>query len=100
MIGLDEAKAIIHGADPDLDSDRYFEIEASAVFQTGWSPLGDDYFYNETNNLIAGPCSGGSIRILADLNAAECRGETNTEFHGEICDGMEKEPWRQGIVGF
>ncbi|MGA2936315.1 MAG: hypothetical protein ABSF52_04355 [Syntrophobacteraceae bacterium] len=62
MIGLDEAKAIIHGADPDLDPEQYSEIDAAAVFESGWRHLGDDFFYNDSNRQIAGP-SGGRMDI-------------------------------------
>jgi hypothetical protein len=65
MIGLDEAKAIIHGAYPDLDSEHHFEAGASVIFESGWRHLGDDYFYNEEKNQVAGPSGGSPIRIPA-----------------------------------
>ena len=100
MMGLDEAKVIIHGADPDLDSEQYSEIEASAVFETGWRHLGEDYYYHESRKQVAGPSGGSPMRILADLRAKKCSGRMDIEWPYDICNGMGREAWRQGIVGF
>ena len=100
MIGLDEAKAIIHGADPDLDSEQYSEINDSVVFETGWRHLGDDYFYNESRKQVAGPSGGSPIRIVVDLSARACGGRMDIDWSYDICNGMGKEAWRQGIIGF
>jgi len=100
MIGLDEARAIIHGADPDLDSEQYSEIETSAVFENGWRCLGEDYYYNESTKQVAGPGGGGPTRILADLLAKNCGGRMDIEWPYDVCNGMGREAWRQGIIGF
>ncbi|MGO9019214.1 MAG: hypothetical protein ACLQVJ_12795 [Syntrophobacteraceae bacterium] len=100
MIGLDEAKAIIHGADPDLDSEQYSEIDAAAVFKKGWRHLGDDFFYNESKRQIAGPSGGSPIRILVYLSEIECSGRMDIDWPYDICNGMGKEAWRHGIIGF
>ncbi len=100
MSGLDEAKAIIHGADPDLDSEQFSEIDASAVFERGWKHLGEDYFYNESKKQVAGPSGGSPIRILVDLREIRCGDRMSVQWPHEICNGMGKESWRQGIIGF
>ena len=100
MMGLDEAKGIIHGADPDFDSEQYSEIEAAAVSETGWLHLGEDYYYREDREQVAGPGSGSSTRILADLRAKECGGRTDIEWPHDVCNGMGRGAWRQGIIGF
>jgi len=100
MIGLEEAKAIIHGADPDLDAAQYSEIDAAAVFEKGWRHLGEDFFYNKNKNLVAGPSAGSPIRFLVDLSERACGAGADQEVPYDICNGMGREAWRQGIVGF
>ncbi len=100
MIGLDEAKAIIHGADPDLDSEQYSEIDAAAVFESGWRHLGGDFFYNQSKRQLAGPSGGSPTRILVNLSEGECSGRMDIDLSFDICNGMGKEAWRQGIIGF
>ena len=100
MIGLEEAKAIIHGADPDLDDEQYSEIDAAAVFQKGWRHLGEDFFYNRNTNQVAGPSAGSPTRILVDLSERLCGAVPDNEVAHDICNGMGREAWRQGIVGF
>ncbi len=70
MIGLEEAKAIIHGADPDIDPEQYSEIDAEIVIKEGWKHLGEDFYYDKRKNRIAGPSGGSPIRILVELGAA------------------------------
>ena len=100
MIGLEEAKAIIHGADPDLDDEQYSEIDAAAVFQKGWRHLGEDFFYNRNTNQVAGPSAGSPTRILVDLSERLCGTGAYNEASHDICNGMGREAWRQGILGF
>ncbi|MFZ2447479.1 MAG: hypothetical protein WAW37_14080 [Syntrophobacteraceae bacterium] len=69
MVVLDEVKEIIGRADPNFPPDRYTEIEAAAVFEEGWLPIGEDHFYNEGKRLVAGPSEGGRTRILVSLAA-------------------------------
>ncbi len=88
MIGLEEAKVIIHGADPDLDSERYSEIDASAVFEKGWLHLGEDYYFNENRKKVAGPSGGGTIRIVVFLGAKECTGRMDIDWPYNICHEM------------
>ncbi len=73
MIGLEEAKAIIHGSDPEIDSEQYSEIDAQAVFEEGWEHLGEDFYYDRKKKRIAGPSGGSPIRILVDLGAGQKR---------------------------
>jgi hypothetical protein len=100
MIGLEEAKAIIHGADPDLNAEQYSEIDAEAVFEKGWRHLGEDFYYNKNKNQVAGPSAGSPTRILADLIERVCGAGPDNEMPYDICNGMGREAWRQGIVGF
>ena len=100
MIGLEEAKAIIHGADPDLDAEQYSEIDAAAVFEKGWRHLGEDFFYNKSKSQVAGPSAGGPIRTLVDLSEIVCGAGADNEVSYDICNGMGREAWRQGILGF
>jgi hypothetical protein len=100
MIGLEEAKAIIHGADPDLDAEQYSEIDAAAVFEKGWRRLGEDFFYNKNKNQVAGPSAGSPTRILVELSKRVCGAGADNEVSYDICNGMGREAWRQGIVGF
>ncbi|SPF45936.1 hypothetical protein SBDP1_580025 [Syntrophobacter sp. SbD1] len=100
MIGLNEAKTIIHGADPDLNSEQFSEIDASAVFEPGWRHLGEDYFYNESRDQVAGPGGGSPTRIMVDLRERRCGDRMQVELSYDICNGMGRESWRQGIIGF
>ena len=68
MIGLDEAKEIISRADSKDDPDQTsLEVGSATVYEEGWEPLGEDYFYNESNNLVAGPGGGNPTRTLTSL---------------------------------
>lgn len=71
MISLAKAKEIIGRADSAANSDlEYSKIDADAVYSEGWEHLGDDYFYSERANLIAGPSGGGPERTMISPDEA------------------------------
>ncbi len=55
MIRLDEAKEIIRSAGPAGSSDRCLEMDSDSIFGEGWRDLGEDHYYNEIDDLVAGP---------------------------------------------
>jgi hypothetical protein len=60
-------------------------MQASDVYRDGWEPLGDDYWWHERLQLVAGPSSGDPIRTLvALLRVGLCVEEG---------DGTEWYPW-------
>jgi hypothetical protein len=80
MIGLDEAKEVIRRADPAGTLDEYSEADPAVVYQEGWRHLGDDHFYNESTNQVAGPMSSGSIRIVVALSVRDRNSDVETSY--------------------
>lgn len=55
---------------------------------------------NKHKNQVAGPSAGSPTRILVDLSERVCGAVPGNEVAYDICNGMGREAWRQGIVGF
>ena len=92
MIGLDEAKEIISRADSnDYPDQRHSEIDSAAVYEEGWEPLGEDYFYNESDNLVAGPGSGNPTRTLTSLGALVEVEEEDSEIAFDISQEWDRQ---------
>jgi hypothetical protein len=55
---------------------------------------------NKNKNQVAGPSAGSPTRILVDLREIVCGAGADNKVSCDICNGMGREAWRQGIVGF
>ncbi len=84
MIGLREAKEIIRRADPIGVPDLYSEIHTSAVNEKGWVPIGEDHYFHESANQIAGPNNDTGSRILVKLETGELNRNTKMESYRDI----------------
>jgi hypothetical protein len=92
MIGLEEAKEIIRRADSlGFPDQEHSEVQTAAVYEEGWEPLGEDYFYNESSNLIAGPGGASLTRKLTRLDVLIDRKRESSEAAFDISQEWDRQ---------